>query len=124
MIVDSSEESLHTEEIVRSVFEDCVVIIVDEILVAKRYIETGIIDLALVEIKLKGESGYRIIKMIKTFSPKTNVAVLSNSRFGLDCSLALALGADDVFVKSIQPNNSKDLKGYLKRLGSGEHANV
>lgn len=125
LIVDNHlDEVENTLNILKTTYDHCDVVLAKDAMSAKLMVETGVIDLALVEIKLPCDNGYRVVKMIKTFSPHTNVAILTSSKFGVDCYLGIKLGADDIFVKSIIPGNSKDLRGYLKRIEKIEPVNV
>ncbi len=119
LILDGDmDECQNTINIIYKTFWNPDIRIAHSVMEAKEVLESTSVDLVLVEIKLPCHNGYRAIKMIRTFAPNTHIAVLTSSKFGIDCYLALSLGADDIFIKSTRPGNSLSLIGYLKKVES------
>lgn len=117
MIVDNNLEEIRiTSEAVLKAYPTCEFIFAYDGLTARRYASTREINLTLVEIILPGESGYRLIRSLKTIAPQMNIAILTRSMFGVDCGLGEKMGSDDIFIKSTKPGNGIDLYQYLKKI--------
>ena len=116
MIVDSKDEDIkRTAETVQSVYLECNIVVAYKGFEALKFAETGVIDLAIVEIKLaNSENGYRVIRAIKDASQHTRVVIYTSSVFCIDNYLGTRMGAEKIFVKSYENYNGNDNKRRKK----------
>lgn len=124
LIIDRNHEDAEkTREKIKSIFHEPFIVEADSCQAAREIIKKYRIDLAVIEVTLPDESGYRILKEIKDNDPKSRAIIYTSSLYGMDTVLGLKLGADDIFVKSSDPNNGKDLLFYLKKFEKNETIN-